>query len=142
MEITITRNPNPVPKPNPATLGFGKYFTDHMFLMDYKDGAWRDARIVPFGPLPLHPASTTLHYGAEIFEGMKAYRRPDGQIQLFRPEENFRRMNSSAERICLPTLRRGRWRRWPLWWCVAPSLLQGLSPSACVGVCVSSVLAL
>ncbi len=104
MEITITRNPNPVPKPNPATLGFGKYFTDHMFLMDYKDGAWRDARIVPFGPLPLHPASTTLHYGAEIFEGMKAYRRPDGQIQLFRPEENFRRMNSSAERICLPTL--------------------------------------
>jgi branched-chain amino acid aminotransferase len=76
-----------------------------MFLMDYsaKEG-WHNARIVPFGPIPLHPASTVLHYGSEIFEGMKAYRRADGKVQLFRPMENIRRMNNSAERLCLPQI--------------------------------------
>ncbi|MBR4335238.1 MAG: hypothetical protein IKP74_02180 [Clostridia bacterium] len=67
-------------KPDPSTLGFGRIFTDHMFMMDYTpDKGWHDARIVPFGPLSLHPACTALHYGSEIFEGLKAYRRADGK---------------------------------------------------------------
>jgi len=105
MEIKIVRNPNPAPKPDPASLGFGKIFTDHMLMMDYsREAGWHDARIVPFGPIALHPASTVLHYGSEIFEGMKAYRRADGKVQLFRPMENIRRMNVSAERLCLPQI--------------------------------------
>ena len=91
-------------KPDFSNLGFGKYFTDHMFVMDYSDTVgWHDARIVPFDYIPIHPASTVLHYGAEIFEGMKAYKTADG-YQMFRPIENVRRMNDSAERLCLPTL--------------------------------------
>ncbi len=105
MEIKITKNPNPAAKPEASALGFGKYFTDHMFLMDYSpEKGWHDARIVPFGCLPLHPAATVLHYGAEVFEGMKAYRNPQGEVQLFRPRENARRINSSAERIRIPQL--------------------------------------
>jgi len=105
-EISITKTTNPTPKPaDESKLGFGKIFTDHMFLMDYTEGqGWHDARIVPFGPIALHPASTVLHYGAEIFEGMKAYRAADGTIRMFRPMENVRRLNVSAERLCLPTL--------------------------------------
>ena len=105
-QIKIIRNENPTPKPAPGTaLGFGRYFTDHMFEMDYtREKGWFDLRIVPFGNLSLHPAATVFHYGAEIFEGLKAYRRADGQIQLFRPEENIRRMNNSAERLRLPQI--------------------------------------
>ncbi|MBQ9104325.1 MAG: branched-chain amino acid aminotransferase [Clostridia bacterium] len=104
MEIRIEKANSLKQKPDFNKLGFGKYFTDHMFMMDYneKDG-WHDARIVPFGYIPIHPASTVLHYGAEIFEGMKAYKSADG-YQMFRPEENLKRMNDSAERLCLPTL--------------------------------------
>ena len=88
-----------------SELGFGKYFTDHMFVMDYENGkGWYNARIIPFGPVSLHPASTVLHYGAEIFEGLKVYRSEDGNIQLFRPDENIKRMNNSAERMCLPLI--------------------------------------
>ena len=106
MEIRIERNMNPKAKPqNPNELGFGKVFTDHMFLMDYnRTEGWHNARIVPYGEISISPAATVLHYGAEIFEGMKAYRRPDGEIQLFRPWDNFDRMNDSAERLCLPQL--------------------------------------
>ncbi len=105
MNITVTKTNTPSQKPDSSTLGFGKIFTDHMFIMDYSKGeGWHDARIVPFGPLPLHPASTVLHYGSEIFEGLKAYRRPDGGVQLFRPIENIRRLNTSAERLCLPQI--------------------------------------
>lgn len=105
MEIKITKTTTPKAKPDWNNLGFGKYFSDHMFIMDYNraDG-WHNARIVPFGKIEMHPASTVFHYGAEIFEGMKAYRTPEGKIQLFRPEENFKRMNVSAERIRLPEL--------------------------------------
>ena len=75
-----------------------------MFVMDYseKEG-WHNAKIVPFDYIPIHPASTVLHYGAEIFEGMKAYRTEDG-YQMFRPNENLKRLNNSAERLCLPTI--------------------------------------
>ncbi len=105
MEIKIIRNENPKVKPEAATLGFGKYFTDHMFIMDYTAGeGWHDARIVPFGKFEIHPASTALHYGSEIFEGLKAYRKADGSVQLFRPLENIRRMNRSADRLCLPEI--------------------------------------
>ena len=105
MEITITKTATPAPLKAEESLGFGKVFTDHMFVMDYNsESGWHDARIVPFGRISLHPASTVLHYGAEIFEGLKAYRRADGGVQLFRPMENIRRMNRSAERMCLPLL--------------------------------------
>ena len=105
MDIKITKTTCPKEKPEASVLGFGKYFTDHMFLMDYTpDKGWHDARIVPYGPIALSPACTALHYGSEIFEGLKAYRRADGGIQLFRPLENARRMNNSADRLCLPQL--------------------------------------
>lgn len=105
MEIKITKTTSPMEKPDWNNLGFGKYFSDHMFIMDYNRAeGWHNARIVPFGKLEMHPASTVFHYGAEIFEGLKAYRTPDGSIQMFRPEENFKRMNISAERIRLPQI--------------------------------------
>ena len=105
MEIKITKTTMPTAMPPEEKLGFGKVFTDHMFVMDYEEGrGWYDARILPFGRISLHPASTVLHYGAEIFEGLKAYRRADGGVQLFRPMENIKRMNRSAERMSLPLL--------------------------------------
>ncbi len=105
MDIKIVKSQTLKEKPDPSTLGFGKIFTDHMFIMDYTAGkGWHDARIVPFENLSIHPASTVLHYGSEIFEGLKAYRKADGKVQLFRPMENIRRMNNSAERMCLPLL--------------------------------------
>ena len=105
MNITITKTTAPKAKPDESALGFGKIFTDHMFMMDYnKETGWTNARIVPFENLSIHPASTVLHYGSEIFEGLKAYRRADKKVQLFRPIENIRRMNRSAERLCLPEI--------------------------------------
>ena len=105
MNISITKTQDPKTKPDEKGLGFGQIFTDHMFLMDYTAGeGWKNARIVPFGPIPLHPSSTVLHYGAEVFEGMKAYRTADGSIQLFRPYDNARRLNDSAERLCMPSV--------------------------------------
>ncbi|MBR2715757.1 MAG: branched-chain amino acid aminotransferase [Ruminococcus sp.] len=105
MNITITKTTAPKAKPDESALGFGKIFTDHMFMMDYnKETGWTNARIVPFENLSIHPASTVLHYASEIFEGLKAYRTADKKVQLFRPIENIRRMNRSAERLCLPQL--------------------------------------
>ena len=104
MEIKFEKAKVLKEKPDFSKLGFGKYFTDHMFMMEYSDAeGWKNARIVPFDYIPIHPASTVLHYGAEIFEGMKAYRTADG-YQMFRPLENIRRMNDSAARLCLPDL--------------------------------------
>lgn len=104
MEIKITKTTSPKAIAT-ENLGFGKIFTDHMFIADYsRDKGWYNARIVPFGNLSMHPAATVFHYGAEIFEGMKAYRRADGKVQLFRPIENVRRMNNSAERLRLPQM--------------------------------------
>jgi len=105
MEIKITKAATLKEKPDSSTLGFGKIFTDHMFMMDWNsEKGWYNQRIVPFQNISLHPASTVLHYGSEIFEGLKAYRRADGKVQLFRPIENIRRMNRSAERLCLPEI--------------------------------------
>ncbi len=86
-------------------VAFGTVFTDHMFLMNYDEGlGWHDPRIVPYADLPLAPSSMVFHYGQEIFEGLKAYRGDDGHIRLFRPIENVRRMNISAERLCMPQI--------------------------------------
>jgi len=105
LDIKIEKTTCPKEKPAASTLGFGKKFSDHMFVMEYKEGeGWKNPRIIPFGNTSLSPASTVFHYGAEIFEGMKAYRTPDGKIQMFRPYENAKRMNNSAERICLPEI--------------------------------------
>ena len=92
-------------KPDPDTLVFGRSFTDHMFQMDYTEGkGWHDGRIVPYGPLPLEPSAMVFHYAQEVFEGLKAYRNPQGKVQLFRPLENVRRMNNSCERMCITQL--------------------------------------
>ena len=104
MEITITKTTAPRPKPeDPRKLGFGTVFTDHMFVMDYDgDQGWHDARIIPLEDLQLHPGAAVFHYGAEVFEGLKAYRTAGGSVQLFRPADNMQRMRDSAERIQLP----------------------------------------
>ncbi len=106
MEIRIERTATPKAKPADETkLGFGHIFTDHMFIMNYDTGlGWHDARIVPFGDITLSPAAMCLHYGQEIFEGLKAYRTADGSVQLFRPEENFKRMNVSCDRMVIPPI--------------------------------------
>ena len=89
-------------KPDFNTLGFGKYVTDYMFVMDYDaENGWHNAQIVPYDDFMMDPRCVTLHYGLETFEGMKAYRRADGQIQLFRPDMNAKRMQKSNERLCL-----------------------------------------
>ncbi|HPR42632.1 MAG TPA: branched-chain amino acid aminotransferase [Candidatus Methanofastidiosa archaeon] len=85
-------------------LGFGHIFTDHMFMMDYKDGRWQDPRIVPFQDLEFSPALITLHYAQTIFEGMKAYHSKDGKINIFRPDVHAKRINSSARRLCIPEI--------------------------------------
>ncbi len=103
IKIELTTNPKPKPQ-DESKLGFGQSFTDHMFIMDYFEGKWQDARIVPYGPIPLDPSASVFHYGQEVFEGMKAYKTANGDIQLFRPEENFKRLNNSNERLCIPTI--------------------------------------
>ena len=109
MEIKIEKAKTLKEKPDFNKLGFGKFFTDHMFIADYDEkNGWHDARIIPFGYMSIHPASTVLHYGAEIFEGMKAYKTKDG-YQMFRPFENLKRMNNSAERLCLPEIPEDMW---------------------------------
>ena len=96
MEIKVTLTDHPKAKPDQNKLGFGRHFTDHMFLMDYTAGkGWHDPRIVPYGPITMDPCCACLHYAQEVFEGLKAYRTADGQVQLFRPQENFKRLNTS-----------------------------------------------
>lgn len=105
MDIKFTRNAKLGTLPPSDKLGFGRIFTDHMFVMDYTDEkGWFDPRIVPFEPISLSPAACVLHYGAEVFEGLKAYRRDDGSVQLFRPIENAMRLKRSCERIGLPSI--------------------------------------
>jgi len=105
MEIRITKTASPKQMPPADRLGFGSVFTDHMFIMDYSDtGGWHDARIVPYGPISFDPAASVLHYGTEVFEGLKAYRRSDGKVQLFRPWDNVERLNNSCARLGLPKI--------------------------------------
>ena len=85
-------------------LTFGKIFADHMFVADYTNGEWIDSRIIPYGQVPMSPATSALHYGQAIFEGMKAYKNDKGDVLLFRPLENFKRINISADRMAMPTI--------------------------------------
>lgn len=103
LNISITKATTFKDKPSQGSLGFGNYFTDHMFIWDYTEGkGWHDARIVPYAPIELDPSAMVFHYGQEMFEGLKAYRTENHDIQLFRPEKNIQRTNLTNERICLP----------------------------------------
>ena len=83
---------------------FGKVYSDHMFLANYKDGKWQNFRIEPYRNISLSPANSAIHYGQSIFEGMKAYKMKDGRVNIFRPTKNFQRMNHSADRMCMPQM--------------------------------------
>ena len=85
-------------------LSFGKYFSDHMFIMSYKNNKWLEPKIIPYGPLNLNPGTHVFHYGQAIFEGMKAFKNDLGEILLFRPIENLKRFNKSAKRLCMPEI--------------------------------------
>lgn len=109
MEITTTLTATPASDEQVAAIladpGFGTYFTDHMFVVEWTpDQGWHDARVVPYGPVVLDPAAAVLHYAQETFEGMKAYRHPDGSVWAFRPEANAARMARSSVRMALPVL--------------------------------------
>ena len=93
LQITTQRTTTPKAKPDESNLGFGVHYTDHMLIIDHdEEQGWHDARIVPYQPLELDPAAMVFHYAMESFEGLKAYRTPDGSIQLFRPDKNAQRM--------------------------------------------------
>lgn len=103
--ISFMENKNIKKKPDWHNLGFGKYFSDYMFTMDYlEDKGWHNATISPYTHLSLSPASMVFHYGQSVFEGMKAYKNKKGEILLFRPQENIKRLNLSCERLCMPQL--------------------------------------
>ncbi|MBE6020940.1 MAG: branched-chain amino acid aminotransferase [Firmicutes bacterium] len=104
-QFSVTKTKVPKNKPNPDTLGFGEVFTDHMFLMDYNESeGWHNGRVVPYAPLELDPAALVLHYGQEMFEGLKAYKNPEGKVVLFRPEKNAERTNNTNKRMCMPEI--------------------------------------
>ena len=135
LDIKITRTTAPKAKPDESNLGFGKKFTDHMFVMDYTEGkGWHDARIVPYGPFELDPATVVFHYAQEIFEGMKAYRTADDTVQLFRPDCNAKRSRIPPTVCASPrSLWRTTFRRLKLWWtwtvtgCPIPTVLPCIS---------------
>lgn len=106
LNIKVERTTQPKAKPTDETkLGFGKIFTDHMFLMNYTEGqGWHDPRIVPYAPIALEPSAMVFHYGQEMFEGLKAYRGKDGTPRLFRPDMNAKRANNSNKRLCIPQI--------------------------------------
>ncbi len=103
--IRITRTTTRKERPKDKDLAFGTVFTDHMFLMDFEEEkGWYDPRIEPYGPLSLDPATSFLHYGQGLFEGLKAFRGCDGKIRLFRPQKHVDRLNATARRMCIPPL--------------------------------------
>ena len=106
LNIRFEKTTTPKAKPADANnLGFGKIFTDHMFVMNYEEGkGWFDPRIVPFEKISLSPAAMVYHYGQEMFEGLKAYKGDDGKVRLFRPEMNAKRANESNKRLCIPEI--------------------------------------
>ena len=101
---TQRTNASRIAERDATPLEFGKVFSDHMFLAEYRGGEWHNAQILPFGDLPVSPANSALHYGQAIFEGMKAYPIVDGGVALFRPLDNWARLNASAERMCMPPI--------------------------------------
>ncbi|MED4533278.1 branched-chain amino acid aminotransferase [Metabacillus fastidiosus] len=104
-EIKIELTTNKKDKPDINNLGFGRFFTDHMFVVDYTEGkGWHEPRIIPYQPISLDPASKVFHYAQTVFEGLKAYLTVDNKVLLFRPESNFKRLNASNERLCIPII--------------------------------------
>jgi len=104
-DIAITKTKNSrLTEVDFNNLPFGRMFADHMFMADYKNGAWQNLQILPFGHFTMHPASMALHYGQAIFEGMKAFKDKEGSAIFFRPEMHAKRLNNSAERMCMPKL--------------------------------------
>lgn len=103
MDMKITLTSQKKVKPDYSKLGFGKYFTDHMLVMDYTGGKWQEMQIVPYAPFQVDPSTNVLHYGQGIFEGLKAYKN-GGKITLFRPQDNMKRLNKSARRLCMPEI--------------------------------------
>ncbi len=105
MTISITKTTQPKPMPDQSKLGFGTFFSDHMFNMDYDpQNGWHNPRIEPYGKLSLDPATMVFHYGQAVFEGLKAYRTAQGRIQLFRAKDNFTRLNRSCRLLCIPEI--------------------------------------
>ncbi|MEL3961509.1 branched-chain amino acid aminotransferase [Lysinibacillus endophyticus] len=105
LDITTQLTTNPKEKPAADELGFGNYFTDHMFVLEYTEGiGWHDGRIIPYQPISLDPSAMIFHYGQSVFEGLKAYVTVDNDILLFRPERNFARLNHSNDRLCIPKI--------------------------------------
>ena len=106
LDIKITKTTEPKQKPaKDQSLGFGKIFTDHMFVMNYTEGqGWHDPRIVPFQNISLSPAAMVYHYGQEMFEGLKAYKGDNDEVYLFRPDMNAKRTNVTNERLCIPSI--------------------------------------
>jgi len=105
MQLTTTLSTQLKPKPDENNLGFGIHFTDHMFNMDYHpEKGWHNPRIEPYAPFVMDPSTMVLHYGQGIFEGLKAYRTARGKIQLFRPQNNLKRLNYSAHKLCIPQI--------------------------------------
>jgi len=103
MQVTVTKTQTLKPKPDETNLGFGTIFTDHMFNMDYStEKGWFNPRIEPYADIPMDPSTMVLHYGQAVFEGLKAYRTDSGGVQLFRPLDNFSRMNRSSKMLCIP----------------------------------------
>lgn len=104
-EIKIQLSTNKKAKPEQEQLPFGRIFTDHMFIMDYSSNqGWHDPRIVPYQPITLDPAAIIFHYGQTVFEGLKAYLSDEGEVLLFRPLENMKRLNRSNHRLCIPEI--------------------------------------
>ena len=109
LDYTITRSDSPTSAEDLSDIlanpGFGKHFTDHMVTIDWtEEKGWHDAQVRPYGPMSMDPASNVFHYGQAIFEGIKAYRQPDGSIATFRPDHNAQRLINSAERLAMPEL--------------------------------------
>ena len=106
LDIKIIKTTEPKAKPAPGQkLGFGKIFTDHMFVMNYTEGkGWHDPRVEPFHNISLSPAAMVYHYGQEMFEGLKAYRNPNGEVYLFRPDMNAKRTNATNDRLVIPQI--------------------------------------
>lgn len=93
-----------LPETDFSNLPFGNVYSDHMFMADYSEGEWKNFRILPFGNISVSPATPAIHYGQSIFEGLKAHNGPSGEALVFRPQDNLRRMNISAERMCMPAI--------------------------------------
>ncbi len=105
LNIHINKNPNSkIDQVDFNNIQFGKVYTDHLFVAEFKDGEWNNFRVDPYEDLRISPASPSIHYGISIFEGLKAYKNAKGEVLIFRPDKNFERMNISADRMCMPLI--------------------------------------